>query len=76
MRAPRRGYPHLYHATMEGSLSPVSGKRKDVDENLLDDGAGSMKKLKRTLTQEHDLKVIGEPRQKLVFRRQRTLRLL
>lgn len=42
---------------MEGGLSPVSGKRKDVQENLLDDGAGSMKKLKRTLTQEHDLKV-------------------
>lgn len=51
---------------MEGGLSPVSGKRKDVQENLLDDGAGSMKKLKRTLTQEHDLKVnVGNSRQHL-----------
>eukprot|EP00752_Nemacystus_decipiens_P001779 g1719.t1 len=42
---------------MEEGLSSVSGKRKDVEEKLLDDGAGSMKKMKRTLTQEHDLKV-------------------
>lgn len=44
---------------MEGGMSSVSGKRKDVEENHVDDGAGSIKKLKRTLTQEHDLKVIG-----------------
>lgn len=44
---------------MEGGLSPVSGKRKDPEDSLLGDGAGSIKKLKRTLTQEHDLKVIG-----------------
>lgn len=43
---------------MEGGLSPISGKRKDAEESLLDDGAGSMKKLKRTLTQEQDLKVM------------------
>lgn len=43
---------------MEGDLSPVSGKRKDMEDSVLDDGAGSIKRLKRTLTQEHDLKVI------------------
>lgn len=52
---------------MEG-LSPVSGKRKDAEESLLGDGAGSIKKLKRTLTQEHDLKVIGSGEQHLVFK--------
>lgn len=43
--------------TREEELSPTSGKRKDMDENLAEDGQGSIKKLKRMLTQEADLKV-------------------
>ncbi|CAM9822143.1 unnamed protein product [Ectocarpus sp. 6 AP-2014] len=42
---------------MDGSQSPISGKRKDVDNALLEDGPGSQKRLKRLLTQESDLKV-------------------
>ncbi len=46
--------------TMDGEPSPTSGKRKDMmDDNLAEDGQGSMKKLKRMLTQEADLKVRG-----------------
>lgn len=42
---------------MDGSQSPILGRRKDVDDSLLEDGPGSQKRLKRLLTQESDLKV-------------------
>lgn len=41
---------------MEDGSSPTSGKRKDVDDVLLEDVPGT-KRLKRLLTQESDLKV-------------------
>ncbi|CAM9303051.1 unnamed protein product [Pylaiella littoralis] len=41
---------------MEGSSS-ASGKRKDMEDVLLQDAPGSTKRLKRSLTQESDLKV-------------------
>lgn len=50
-------YPPAAENTMDGSSSPVSGKRRDVEDALLNDAQGSTKRLKRSLTQESDLKV-------------------
>lgn len=45
--------------TADDELASNSGKRKDMEDNLAEDGPGSIKKLKRMLTQEADLKVSG-----------------